>query len=69
MRNILELSGPFISLGGLVKFLSSWGTGKMVDCGLLGGISTQAETTPCLTKMEFFSFSKIKIKPSEQCSS
>ena len=34
---------------GLIKFFRAWGSGqkKLLGCGLLGGISTQADTMGC----------------------
>ena len=47
MRNTLVLSALFVCLGGLTKFFSAWGDRKkMLGYGLLGGISTQADTKP-----------------------
>ena len=40
MRNTLELSRLFVCLGGLIKRDRK----KMLGCGLLGGVSTQADT-------------------------
>ena len=37
MCNIMGLSGLFVCLGGLVKFLSAWeDRRKLLGCGLLG---------------------------------
>ena len=48
MFKVLELSGLFVCLGGIVKIFSAWGGGqkKLLGCGLLGGggVSTQADT-------------------------
>ena len=49
MCNLLELSGLFVCLGVLVKFFSALegggGEGSIKNnCGLLGGISIQADT-------------------------
>ena len=35
--NMLELSGLFVCLGWLIKFLSTWGGGGILGCGLLRG--------------------------------
>ena len=45
MFKVLELSGLFVCLEGLVKIFSAWGGhNKLLDCGLLGGITTQVDT-------------------------
>ena len=48
MFKVLGLSGLFVCLEGLVKIFSAWGMGgghnKLLDCGLLGGITTQVDT-------------------------
>ena len=49
MCKILELSELFVSLGGrgvetCSVFQSLGGQKKLLDCGLLGGVSTQADT-------------------------
>ena len=44
MCNTLELSGRFVSLRGLIKFLSAWGTEKIDRLLFARGISTQADT-------------------------
>ena len=48
MCNLLELSGLFVCLGVLVKFFSALEGGgegsRKNNCGLLGGISIQADT-------------------------
>ena len=42
---MLELSGLFACMGGLVNFFSAWGERKKkLVCGLLGGVNTQADT-------------------------
>ena len=43
---MLELSQLFVSLrlGTCYVFQCLWGLKKLLDCGLLGGISTQADT-------------------------
>ena len=40
---MLHLSGIFAYLGRLIKFFSAWGT-ETLGCGLLGRMSTQADT-------------------------
>ena len=45
MSSILELSELFASYERLIKFFSAWGARKKIlGCGLLEGISTQADT-------------------------
>ena len=45
MSSILELSELFVSYERLIKFFSAWGDRKKIlGCGLLEGISTQADT-------------------------
>ena len=46
MFKVLELSELLVCLGGLVKILSAWGGDrkKLLGCGLLGAISTRADT-------------------------
>ena len=44
VHSILELSLPFTHLEGLAKFFNAWGQEKLLGCGLLGEISTQADT-------------------------
>ena len=46
MSNILELSGLFVFLGGLVKFFSAWGNRIAWLWFPWAGISTQADTMP-----------------------
>ena len=43
MCNTLELSGLLAYLGDLLSFPVPGGQKKLLDCGLLGGISTQAD--------------------------
>ena len=43
MCDMLHLSGIFAYLGRLIKFFSAWGT-ETLGCGLLGRMSTQADT-------------------------
>ena len=43
----LELSALFVCVGGLTKIFNAWGGQKeLLGYGLLGGISTQADTKP-----------------------
>ena len=49
--NVLELSELFVCPGGLAKFFSAWGDKKLLVCGLLGGISTQADTMEVVNKL------------------
>ena len=44
MSNIFKLSGFFVCLEGPVKFSVPGGQKQMLGCGLLGEISTQADT-------------------------
>ena len=46
LKLVLELSGLFVCLGeeGLLRISVSRGQKKLLGCGLLGGISAQADT-------------------------
>ena len=44
MCNMLELSGLFVCLEGLIKFFSAWGTETIAGLWFARGSSTQADT-------------------------
>ena len=53
MCNTLELSGLFVCLRRLIRFFSAWGDSKKIlGCGVLGGISTHADTMSKFWKNE-----------------